>query len=137
MKNVRAMVVLATCVMTVASVSAFAGNGNGGGGGNGGGAGAGAGHGGLGGEAGGMSGSHMSSKGVSNTNSFRSSDRDFGLSRAEDRSDTQADRASAPAIQKGHLAHHQHLAQHADAHSRVTSRAHLHRVHHVVPDRLS
>lgn len=52
----------------------------------GGGGGFGGGHGGISSQAGGMSASHMSDQGVTNTNGFNSLDRDKGLERAEDRS---------------------------------------------------
>lgn len=89
--------------MGLSSVSFAAGGG--GGGGNGGG-GAGGGHGagmgsGMGsgtgaakGSAGGLSAGHMSAQGAKNANSPISGDRDKGLARAEDRSDTQADRTA-------------------------------------------
>ena len=81
-------------MLTCASVSAFAhGGGNGGGSGAGaggsGGFGAGAGHAGIG-HADGMSASHMSSKGLSNTNSHVAGDRDKGLARASDRASLHA-----------------------------------------------
>jgi hypothetical protein len=46
------------------------------------------------GNVGGLSASHMSAEGTKNANSPLSGDRDKGLARAEDRSDTQADRTS-------------------------------------------
>lgn len=54
-------------------------------GGGGGGVGAGGGHGSMSGGAGGLSGSHISSQGITNTNGFNSPDRDKGLQRAGDR----------------------------------------------------
>jgi hypothetical protein len=111
---------IAASLVAIASVSAFAaagGNGGGNGGSGGGGSSGGAGHGGLGGNAGGMSAGHMSSKGVSNTNGFRSADHDVGLARAADRSDTQADRADAQTSRASvHASHASH------AHSRSLAR---------------
>jgi hypothetical protein len=46
----------------------------------------------TGGNAGGASVGHMSAQGMKNSNSPTAGDRDKGLARAEDRSDTQADR---------------------------------------------
>ena len=46
------------------------------------------------GNVGGLSASHMSAEGLKNSNSPISGDRDKGLARAEDRSDTQADRTA-------------------------------------------
>jgi hypothetical protein len=78
-------------------------------------------HGGLGGNAGGMSAGHMSSKGVSNTNGFSSADRDAGLARAADRSDTQADRADAQTSRKSlHAAHTDHARSHSHAAMHIT-----------------
>lgn len=114
-----------------AAMSYAAGGGNGGGGGGNGGGGNGGGHGagmagaGTGANAGGMSVGHMSSKGMTNTNGFNAGDRDKGLARASDRSDTQADRASVPS---GHT--------HARAHA-STSLHHRHRSMHKAPDQLS
>ncbi|MBR8312507.1 hypothetical protein KDW36_04775 [Burkholderia dolosa] len=84
MKRQRYMSVLTAALLAVGAVSAHAAAG-----GNGGGHGAG----GSGGNAGGMSGGHMSGEALSNSNGFRSGDRDKGLARAADRSDTIADRA--------------------------------------------
>ncbi|MGT2474270.1 hypothetical protein [Paraburkholderia terrae] len=112
---------IAAGLVVLASMSAFAGAG--GGGGNGGGSSGGAGHGGLGGNAGGMSAGHMSSKGLSNTNGFNSADRDAGLARAADRSDTQADRADAQTSRTGVRAGH---AEHSHSHSHARVSANLH-----------
>jgi len=112
---------IAAGLVALASVSAFAAAG-GNGGGNGGGSG-GAGHGGVGGNTGGMSAGHMSSKGVSNTNGFSSADRDAGLARAADRSDTQADRADAQTSSRSlHAAHTDHARSHS--HARVSAKPH-------------
>lgn len=99
--------------MAVSSLSFAAGGGGGGGGGGGaGGGGAGGGHGaGMGsamgnasGNVGGLSASHMSAQGMKNSNSPISGDRDKGLDRAADRSDTQADRIgnAAPSTATSH-----------------------------------
>ncbi|MFL9936508.1 hypothetical protein P0D88_47745 [Paraburkholderia sp. RL18-103-BIB-C] len=117
---------IAASLVALASVSALAAaGGNGGGNGGSGGAGArgGAGHGGLGGNAGGMSAGHMSSKGLSNTNGFNSADRDAGLARAADRSDTQADRADAQTSRKSLHAAHTDQAR-SPAHARVNAKLH-------------
>jgi hypothetical protein len=72
---------------------------------------------------GGMSAGHMSSKGVSNTNGFSSADRDAGLARAADRSDTQADRADAQTSHRSlHAAHTDHARSHS--HARVSAKPH-------------
>ncbi|MFM0028798.1 hypothetical protein PQR70_21335 [Paraburkholderia madseniana] len=117
---------IAASLVALASVSALAaagGNGGGNGGGGGAGGSGGAGHGGLGGNAGGMSAGHMSSKGVSNTNGFSSADRDAGLARAADRSDTQADRADAQTSRKSlHATQTDHARSHA--HARVSTKLH-------------
>lgn len=120
---------IAAGLVALASVSAFAAAG-GNGGGNGGGSG-GAGHGGVGGNAGGMSAGHMSSKGVSNTNGFSSADRDAGLARAADRSDSQADRAGTHTSHAGlHAGHAVH------SHSRSLARVSTH-LHHSKPSTIS
>ena len=115
---------IAASLVALASVSAFAAAGGNGGGNGGGGAGGngGAGHGGLGGNAGGMSAGHMSSKGLSNTNGFNSADRDAGLARAADRSDTQADRADAQTSKSLHAAHTDHARSHS--HAQVSTKIH-------------
>ncbi|MDN7183098.1 hypothetical protein M0D69_34825 [Caballeronia sp. SEWSISQ10-4 2] len=59
------------------------------------------GSGGAGGNAGGSSAGHMSSKGVSNTNSPISADRDKGLARAGDRASTHAQSHPSPHSNKG------------------------------------
>ncbi|WP_173259933.1 hypothetical protein [Paraburkholderia sp. NMBU_R16] len=97
-----AVLAITSITLAVSSVSFAAGGGGGGGGGAGGGAGGGSGGGhgaGMGGamgsaagNVGGVSASHMSSEGMKNSNSPISGDRDKGLERAADRSDTQADR---------------------------------------------
>ena len=123
---------IAVGLVTLASMSAYAGaggngGGHGGGGGSGGGSSGGAGHGGLGGNPGGMSAGHMSSKGLSNTNGFRSADRDFGLARAADRSDTQADRAEAQTSRTGF---HSGFADHSRSRSHTRVSANLHHSKH-------
>ena len=106
MKTKRwALLAVTSIALAVSSVSFAAGGGGGGGGGGAGGGGAGGGgagggHGaGMGsamgsaaGNVGGLSASHMSAQGMKNSNSPISGDRDKGLARAADRSDTQADR---------------------------------------------
>lgn len=132
MKTVQS---IAAVLVALACVSAFAGAGGngGGGGGNGGGSGGGAGHGGLGGlgglggNASGMSAGHMSSKGLSNTNGFNSADRDAGLTRAADRSDTQADRADA---QTSHRGFHSSDANHSRSRSHMRLSANPHHATH-------
>ncbi|WP_370635949.1 hypothetical protein [Paralcaligenes sp. KSB-10] len=64
------------------------------------GGGVGGGHGGMGSEAGGVSGSHMSSHGIVNTNGVHALDRDKGLQRAGDRSHQHA-KASRSAVHSG------------------------------------
>lgn len=59
------------------------------------------------GNAGGMSAGHMSGQALSNSKSFSAGDRDKGLARAADRSDTIADRAGT---QPGHGHTHGHTA---------------------------
>lgn len=117
---------IAAGLVALASVSAFAaagGNGGGNGGSGGAGSSGGAGHGGLGGNAGGMSAGHMSSKGVSNTNGFKSGDRDVGLARAADRSDTQADRADSQTSRHSlHASHTNHA--HSHSHALVSAKPH-------------
>lgn len=76
----------------------------------------------MGGNAGGMSGSHMSGDALSNSNGFRSGDRDKGLARAADRSDTIADRAG---VQPGHG--HAHTHGHTAHATTATSTHHGHR----------
>jgi hypothetical protein len=70
-----------------------------------------------------MSAGHMSSQGVSNTNGFSSGDRDAGLARAADRSDTQADRADAQTSHRSlHAAHTDHVSSHS--HARLSAKPH-------------
>jgi hypothetical protein len=70
-----------------------------------------------------MSAGHMSSKGLSNTNGFNSADRNAGLARAADRSDTQADRAHAQTSHKSvHAAQTDHARSHT--HARVSTKLH-------------
>ncbi|KWF33815.1 hypothetical protein [Burkholderia pseudomultivorans] len=102
MKHQRYLSVLAAALLALGTVSAHAAAG-GNGGGNGGGHGAG----GSGGNAGGMSGGHMSGSALSNSNGFNAGDRDKGLSRAADRSDSIADRAG---VQPGRGHSHGHTA---------------------------
>lgn len=120
--NRFAVIAMTSLALAVSSAAFAAGGGGGGGGGGNGGAGAGGGHGGAAGAAmgaGGMSAGHMSAKGMSNTNGPISGDRDKGLARAEDRSDTQADRvgdadATSPTSKHHSMAvktHHQHLTR--------------------------
>ncbi|WP_105132744.1 hypothetical protein [Burkholderia sp. BE12] len=104
MKQQRYLSVLTAALLALGSVSAHAAAG-GNGGGNGGGHGAG----GSGGNAGGMSGGHMSGQALSNSNGMHAGDRDKGLSRAADRSDTIADRAGAQPG-RGHSHAHGHTA---------------------------
>ncbi|WP_269509588.1 hypothetical protein [Burkholderia sp. IMCC1007] len=104
MKQQRYLSVLTAALLALGSVSAYAAAG-GNGGGNGGGHGAG----GSGGNAGGMSGGHMSGQALSNSNGMHAGDRDKGLSRAADRSDTIADRAGAQPG-RGHTHAHGHTA---------------------------
>jgi hypothetical protein len=121
--NMKTVQWIAASLVTLASVSALAAAGGNGGGNGGAGGSGGAGHGGLGGNAGGMSAGHMSSKGLSNTNGFSSGDRDAGLARAADRSDTQADRADAQTSHKSlHAAHTDQARSHARA--RVNTKLH-------------
>lgn len=99
-----AMLALTGMALAVSSVSfaAAGGGGGGGGGGSGGGSGGAGGHGsGMGssmgsaaGKTGGTPASHMSAEAMKNSNSPVAGDRDKGLARAADRSDTQADRTS-------------------------------------------
>lgn len=120
MKTQRYLSVLAAALLALGAVSAQAaagGNGGGGGGGNGGGHGAG-GMGGMGGNAGGMSAGHMSGQALSNSNGMHAGDRDKGLSRAADRSDSIADRAGAQpgsghGRSHGHTAHASKSTHHA------------------------
>ncbi|KUZ83378.1 hypothetical protein [Burkholderia ubonensis] len=109
MKQRRFLPALAAAFLALGAVSAHAAaGGNGGGGGHG--------AGGSGGNAGGMSGGHMSGEAMSNSNGFKSGDRDKGLARAADRSDTIADRAGAqPGHVHGRTAHassHTHHSKH-------------------------
>jgi len=117
MKTQRYLSVLTAALLALGTVSAYAAAG-GNGGGNGGGHGAG----GSGGNAGGMSGGHMSSSALSNSNSIHAGDRDKGLARAADRSDTIADRAG---VQPGQGHTHGHTHGHT-AHA-STSTHHSHR----------
>ncbi|NTX29489.1 hypothetical protein HT746_20575 [Burkholderia pyrrocinia] len=118
MKHQRYLSVLTAALLALGTVSAYAAAG-GNGGGNGGGHGAG----GSGGNAGGMSGGHMSGEALSNSNSMHAGDRDKGLSRAADRSDTIADRAG---VQPGH-GHTTHGHTHGHTAHASTS---THRSHH-------
>ncbi|KER69491.1 hypothetical protein HR51_23920 [Burkholderia cepacia] len=105
MKQRRYLSVLVTALLAFGAASAYAAAG-----GNGGGGGGGHGAGGAGGNAGGMSGGHMSGEAMSSSNGFKSGDRDKGLARAADRSDTIADRAG---VQPGHMhAHSAHRSTH-------------------------
>ncbi|WP_175757958.1 hypothetical protein [Burkholderia cepacia] len=106
MKQQRYLSVLTAALLALGSVSAYAAAG-GNGGGNGGGHGAGGSGGNAGGNAGGMSGGHMSGQALSNSNGMHAGDRDKGLSRAADRSDTIADRAG---VQPGHGHTHGHAS---------------------------
>jgi len=118
MKTKRwALFAVTSIALAVSSVSFAAGGGaggGGGGGGSGGGGGAGGGHGaGMGsamgsaaGNVGGLSASHMSAEGIKNSNSPISGDRDKGLARAADRSDTQADRVGDTARSTATSPHH-------------------------------
>ncbi|RQV09909.1 hypothetical protein DF047_09875 [Burkholderia cenocepacia] len=115
MKQQRYLSVLTAALLALGSVSAHAAAG-GNGGGNGGGHGAGS----AGGSAGGMSGGHMSGQALSNSNGMHAGDRDKGLARAADRSDTIADRAGTQPG-RGHAHAHGHTA-HAS-----TSTHHSHR----------
>ncbi|KVN04781.1 hypothetical protein [Burkholderia diffusa] len=116
MKTQRYLSVLAAALLALGAVSA-----NAAAGGNGGGNGGGHGAGGMGGNAGGMSGGHMSGEALSNSNSMHEGDRDKGLARAADRSDTIADRAG---MQPGN-GHHGHTHGHTTHAS--TSTHHTHR----------
>ncbi|MDN7589813.1 hypothetical protein [Burkholderia seminalis] len=116
MKQQRYLSVLTAALLALGSMSAYAAAG-GNGGGNGGGHGAG----GSGGNAGGMSGSHMSGQALSNSNGMRAGDRDKGLSRAADRSDTIADRAG---VQPGRGRTHGHAPGHTAHASTSTHRSH-------------
>ncbi|MCW3541774.1 hypothetical protein [Burkholderia cenocepacia] len=107
MKQQRYLSVLTAALLALGSVSAFAAAG-----GNGGGHGAGG--------SGGMSGGHMSGQALSNSNGMHAGDRDKGLARAADRSDTIADRAGTQPG-RGHSHAHGHTA-HAS-----TSTHHSHR----------
>jgi hypothetical protein len=106
MKTKRWALFAVTCVALAISSISFAAGGGGGGGGGGAGGGAGGGHGAgmggamgsAGGNVGGLSASHMSAQGMKNSNSPISGDRDKGLDRAADRSDTQADRIGDNAL---------------------------------------
>ncbi|MBR8213100.1 hypothetical protein KDW61_30995 [Burkholderia cenocepacia] len=118
MQQQRYLSVLTAALLALGSVSAHAAAG-GNGGGNGGGHGAG-GSGSSGGNAGGMSGGHMSGQALSNSNGMHAGDRDKGLARAADRSDTIADRAGTQPG-RGHSHAHGHTA-HAS-----TSTHHSHR----------
>jgi hypothetical protein len=116
MKTLRSIVATAACVFACASVPALAhggGNGGGGGGGNGGGSG---GHGsgsssmGIGtSHAGGLSASHMSSKGLANTNSHVAADRDKGRDRASDRTALHA-QSQSQSHTSAHSIHARHVA---------------------------
>ncbi|AIO32795.1 hypothetical protein [Burkholderia pseudomultivorans] len=115
MKHQRYLSVLAAALLALGTVSAHAAAG-GNGGGNGGGHGAG----GSGGNAGGMSGGHMSGAALSNSNGFKAGDRDKGLSRAADRSDSIADRAGAQpgrGRSHGHTAHASTSTHHGRHHA--------------------
>ncbi|TDN61875.1 hypothetical protein [Paraburkholderia sp. BL10I2N1] len=127
---------IAAGLVTLASMTAYAGadgnggghgGGHGGGGGSGGASSGGAGHGGLSGDAGGMSAGHMSSKGLSNTNGFSSADCDACLARAADRSDTEADRAEAKTSRTGF---HSGFADHSRSRSHTRVSANLHHSKH-------
>jgi hypothetical protein len=76
MKKQRYVTALAAALLALGATSALA-------------AGGGHGAGGMGGESGG----HMSAQAMSDSNGFKSADRDKGLGRAADRSDTIADRS--------------------------------------------
>ncbi len=106
----RFLSIVAAALLAFGAVSAqAAAGGNGGGHGGGGGAG---------GAGGGMSGGHANSAAASNSNGLRSADRDKGLTRAADRSDTIADRAGAqPGHDHSFTGHgHSHVTHHMKHH---------------------
>lgn len=85
MRNLKSLILITTIVFGVSGTSVYAKPGGAGGG-----------------PAGGMADGHMSQQGLSNTNGPQAADRDKGLDRAADRSNTKAATHSKTGMSKKH-----------------------------------